>query len=72
MNTISETIPAVFSPETAFSISLHAMNEKPEQESEGVVSLRFRNTHSLRAAFPNLPSTTETIHPPNKDFKHTT
>lgn len=41
MNPISETIPAVFSPETAFSISLHAMNEKPEPESEAVVPLRF-------------------------------
>ena len=41
MNTITETIPAVFSPETAFSISLHAMNEKPDQESGAVIPFRF-------------------------------
>lgn len=41
MSTITETIPAVFSPETAFSISLYAMNEKPEQASEAVIQYRF-------------------------------
>jgi len=41
MNTITETIPAVFSAEKAFSIPLHAMNEKPEQTNEAVMPYRF-------------------------------
>lgn len=41
MNTITETIPAVFSPETAFSVSLQATNETSGQESEPVIPFRF-------------------------------
>jgi hypothetical protein len=40
MNTATETIPAAFSPETAFTISLSATNGETAQTKEALFSYR--------------------------------
>jgi hypothetical protein len=41
MNIITETIPAVFSSDTAFAIPLQAINAGPEQARESVMPYRY-------------------------------
>lgn len=42
MNTINQTIPTAFSPETAFAIALSETSDRPERADETLASFRFR------------------------------
>jgi hypothetical protein len=41
MNTINQTIPAAFSPDTAFAIALQSVNDDNERENEIFIPFRF-------------------------------
>jgi len=41
MNTINQTIPTDFSPETAFAIALNESHVQPERSHETLVPFRF-------------------------------
>lgn len=41
MNTINQTIPTIFSPETAFPIALAESNQQTERTTEALLPFRF-------------------------------
>jgi hypothetical protein len=55
MNIITETIPAVFSPDTAFSIPLQAINGEPEQASESVMPYRYALPAEVKFTWQAIP-----------------
>jgi hypothetical protein len=55
MNTITESIPTVFNPETAFALSLQSADDKFNRADEAFTSRRFTLATDDRFAGHGIP-----------------